>query len=1784
VLYCGDGDVNLCGEECDPPVDFDSFVPMCCGDGSCCSLEDIEADTCTPDCKNADGTSAACIIPAGTCVPGCRESRQTCTPPSCPSSNPGCGDGCFDTGEECDDGNTSDGDGCSGSCAREYCGDGVTNNNCEECDLGSECTGGTNAGADCSDDPSICDGSCQVKSDDSCTSSCLTITCGDCRTDPPKEECDDGTPADNDGCDSSCQIEYCGDGTIQDGLGEQCDDKGVCFDGTTCKTQVPDVCPEVPYVCSPGGGTCSSDADCGTGICTLYQTACAPQACDGCNNCQIEICGNGIVECDEECDDGDTVIFDGCYSDCTWEFCGDGRTDTDGPDNKPGKADYDDDGNGVIDDFSEQFFPGTDDEQCDDGFGNNDIVFGACRTDCRYFYCGDGVVDSGEECDVPTCPDGSLCTSHTDCGNEWCRARNGQGRCSALCTFEGCSDGKVQLQYGEECDDGGTESGDGCSATCQWEEDFPSCGNGVLDPDGGDGQPGIARFDDNRNGTVDDPGERGFPGSDDEECDFSTPDGGVCPNGTTCNAEAGESCDLGECDPVERICSNGNGFVCVSDADCKKQRCIDTCTPYCKKRVFRCGDGYRDLDEQCDDGNRRNGDGCSFYCTVEYMDLCGNGIVDESYGEECDQGHPFHTVECTPYCRLAQGAPICGDGRRDTGGRRRGDVLGALLTFSQGYRLDWRIPSDQALWPTGTYGWYVTPRVFPEHQKEESAFPLGRDPELDTGQEKLVDQNACDRCGDGLLDTDGPDNIRGTEDDEACDSGRKSKGLYPAQRANFRGWGRMLWAASHARFGNPFFWNRYYNLFPFGFYDFYTLTYSWFPWNWDYFSYLSYVNGYGSLYGYYAESVFGVGRSSFFLGAPYVQEPCFRCELQRCGNNRIDPGETCDDGKPYGAQDGDGCSSQCFQEDGFNFNDPVVCGDDIISAGEQCDDGGLCVNANGDPIGAIYCRKGEEKQFCRGGRCEPISRNGCSSTCQILPLGECGNGLLEPYEECDDGKQCDDGAQCTPDEGCEDGSTCMAHSLDGCTVNCFLEPPRCGNGITEPRVGEQCDPPGNGCSTTCHLINRALCSNGIRDPGEQCDAGENNSDEAPNACREGCVLPFCGDGVTDRGEECDGEDGCSFCVWNLCGNGFVDAGEQCDPPGNGCSDWCIREGVCGNAELDSSEDCDDGNVFSDDGCSARCTFEYCGDGVLQPGLGEECDVADRNANKKDACRLTCQLPFCGDDIVDSLEACDPGKHCAHDPSLSCKDDWQCPLGPCDQNKEICIGDPSRQCKDDWDCLGSCIVQDVSQEDGTVCLADCSQRFECGDGIVQYPEECDFRSPEADEGGCQEDCTLAFPMDCGNGRIEPPEQCDDGNRADHDGCTEFCRLETMECDDTECAIGFTFICEGDGAFCQQESAEEDCTFGPCVLKPECATACVFGDCGNGSVDPGEQCDNGRHCSHDPLIRCANHADCRAGGCQGANPSAGIPGACDEDVLRACMTDADCQSLCVPMSNDGCSSSCQAEEDVLWTNASLRLCTDDVGTAQVFTWKQTLLNPNRNPFIERPSLYDPADWSYWGWGWSDQWWEVGNASWKTDSPSCALETFPNSLGNLLRSIVRCFESATNADTIPDRVPFMPFQPTGILSYAACQEPRAQLVSAVEMPALPVFDIPPYRPSELVRELEKYICGRSGFPRRNFLFLCEASSLAPAPRSIFDSSLISLQKHRDARMHELMLAHALDVGYRASESMLSSYLRQAFSTLASSLQVSLRLFSELERINFADQVCPLDGDTSFCTPSTP
>ena len=234
----------------------------------------------------------------------------------------------------------------------------------------------------------------------------------------------------------------------------------------------------------------------------------------------------------------------------------------------------------------------------------------------------------------------------------------------------------------------------------------------------------------------------------------------------------------------------------------------------------------------------------------------------------------------------------------------------------------------------------------------------------------------------------------------------------------------------------------------------------------------------------------------------------------------------------------------------------------------------------------------------------------------------CGDGNLDPGEQCDDGNQ---------------------DNTDGCRNDCTL--PYCGDGIVDP--GEQCDD-GNrnnfdGCRNDCTV---AVCGDGIVDPGEQCDDGNNINGDG---CQADCSLPRCGDGILDPGEQCDdgnniNGDGCQGdCSLPFCGDGILDPGEQCDDgnnvSGDGCNANCGTE-FCGDGILTPPEQCDDGNNISGDGCNANCGTEFCGDGIVTPP--EQCD--DGNTVNGDGCQANCMNPRCGDGILDMGEECDDGNN------------------------------------------------------------------------------------------------------------------------------------------------------------------------------------------------------------------------------------------------------------------------------------------------------------------------------------------------------------------------------------------------------------------------------------------------------------------------------------------------------------------------------------------------------------
>jgi cysteine-rich repeat protein len=115
-------------------------------------------------------------------------------------------------------------------------------------------------------------------------------SCGDGDLDDG-EECDDDNTVSCDGCSSTCKSEECGNGRIDcrpsTGTLEACD-PGETDLGEICH----DDCSRLDNVC--GDSFVDSNETCDAGD---------TNACDGCSaTCQTESCGNGIVECQEECD------------------------------------------------------------------------------------------------------------------------------------------------------------------------------------------------------------------------------------------------------------------------------------------------------------------------------------------------------------------------------------------------------------------------------------------------------------------------------------------------------------------------------------------------------------------------------------------------------------------------------------------------------------------------------------------------------------------------------------------------------------------------------------------------------------------------------------------------------------------------------------------------------------------------------------------------------------------------------------------------------------------------------------------------------------------------------------------------------------------------------------------------------------------------------------------------------------------------------------------------------------------------------------------------------------------------------------------------------------------------------------------------------------------------------------------------------------------------------------------------------------------------------------------
>ncbi|MDH5719312.1 MAG: DUF4215 domain-containing protein [Spirochaetia bacterium] len=226
-----------------------------------------------------------------------------------------------------------------------------------------------------------------------------------------------------------------------------------------------------------------------------------------------------------------------------------------------------------------------------------------------------------------------------------------------------CGDYVVDYDLGEVCDEGGVDT-----VSCDFDCTYATCGDGYVNYNAiNKANTYVLK---NSNYEECDPGNLdyypGYTGQVTQDTDFCDKDCTevICGDGHINNA-AGEECEY------SKHCSNGNS--CVSNVDCFGNgdgfctfRLVegDGCSATCQTII--CGNGILQTSnaEQCDDGNTIDTDSCNNSCQIVPLATCSNGAKDA--GEECDPSvngaYPNNAADCNANCTLSS----CGDGYTNT--------------------------------------------------------------------------------------------------------------------------------------------------------------------------------------------------------------------------------------------------------------------------------------------------------------------------------------------------------------------------------------------------------------------------------------------------------------------------------------------------------------------------------------------------------------------------------------------------------------------------------------------------------------------------------------------------------------------------------------------------------------------------------------------------------------------------------------------------------------------------------------------------------------------------------------------------------------------------------------------------------------------------------------------------------------------------------------------------------------------------------------------------------------
>jgi cysteine-rich repeat protein len=439
--------------------------------------------------------------------------------------------------------------------------------------------------------------------------------------------CDDGNACTVDACDPASGCTHTSD------EGAPCDDQNPCTVGDQCKDSA----------CAKGATLpCESGEVCVIGKCSLvsgkcqYNNALDGIACDDGSACtESDACGGGICQGKQtSCDDGNPCTTDGC-------------TPAGGCSHVANTAACDDGNPCTVGDAcqAKACVPGGL-KSCDDGLyctlDNCNAKTGACMFEgaqmegagcdadgsvctqgdtCKGGVCAAGVAlgcDDGNPCttdgcdpktgctkasNVAPCDDGNACTQKDTCNFGDCQGIPSACTDGNPCTDDACSaiKGCVSTANTAVCDDGSAcTSGDVCAGG--------ACAGKAIACD--DGNPCTTETCDKLKGCQ------------------SAANSNACDDGNACTAS--DTCTGGGCVGKTVTCNDGN--LCTQDSCDKVQGCVAKVmadgadcsadgTKWCQSQVCvakpSCGNGIKEGSEQCDDGNKTDGDGCSAQCTIE---------------------------------------------------------------------------------------------------------------------------------------------------------------------------------------------------------------------------------------------------------------------------------------------------------------------------------------------------------------------------------------------------------------------------------------------------------------------------------------------------------------------------------------------------------------------------------------------------------------------------------------------------------------------------------------------------------------------------------------------------------------------------------------------------------------------------------------------------------------------------------------------------------------------------------------------------------------------------------------------------------------------------------------------------------------------------------------------------------------------------------------------------------------------------------------------------------------